>query len=191
MSTETPSSTGHKTHRNDERTVRCPVDQQTEHECAEEPLARGVYLHVLNSSGGGHGPKGEVPAGLNFDDLETIGTREVSMDYPEHRETDSTSRLCPECGVPFEGKHGVRIHLGRMAGKQNHPENPHDLYDVDDYPIAEVDEDGNITNVVRKGIGITRDRDADTEDIDSILSQLDDDGLEEVRERAAAMLSAD
>jgi len=79
-------------HPNDERTVRCPVDG-----CDAEKLARGIHLHVRQSSGDGHGPQGEVPDSINFENLDTVGEQTVEMDYPEERNNEKEARLCPYC----------------------------------------------------------------------------------------------
>ena len=124
---------------NDERTVRCPVEG-----CNAEKLARGIHLHVRQSSGDGHGPQGETPDHINLDDLETVGEQRVKMDYPEERETDTTARLCPYCSQTFAGAQGLMIHLGQMAGRENHPSDPKDLHKPSDFPRVEVDADGNV-----------------------------------------------
>jgi hypothetical protein len=130
-------------HRNDERTVRCPVEG-----CDATPLARGVNLHILRSSGEGHGPNGEVPDHISTEDLETVGNREVEMDYPAERDTEGTARLCPYCTQPFAGKNGVLIHLGAVAGRLNHPEDAAEKHAETDFPKVNVDEQGNITSVL-------------------------------------------
>jgi hypothetical protein len=130
-------------HKNDERTVRCPVEG-----CDATPLARGINLHVMKSSGDGHGPRGEVPEHLDFENLETVGTDVVEMDYPEERDTENVARLCPYCSRPWKGKNGVLIHLGQVAGRKNHPKNAAERHSEDDFPRVEVDEQGNITSVV-------------------------------------------
>jgi len=129
-------------HRNDERTVRCPVDG-----CDATPLARGINLHLMRSSGDGHGPQGDVPDHISTEQLETVGEREVEMDYPEERETEEVVRLCPYCFTPFQGTNGVLIHLGSVAGRKNHPENAAESHSEDDFPRVEVDRQGNVTNV--------------------------------------------
>jgi hypothetical protein len=128
---------------NDERTVRCPVEG-----CDSTPLARGVNLHVNRSSGGGHGPSGEVPDHISFDNLETVGAREVEMDYPEERNNEKHARLCPYCNQTFEGGEGIMIHLGQTAGRKNHPENPKDRPEPSDFPRVEVDDEGNVRQAV-------------------------------------------
>jgi len=129
-------------HRNDERTVRCPVEG-----CDAEPPARGIDLHIRRSSGDGHGPQGEIPDHIDLDNLEAVGEREVQMDYPEERETEDIYRLCPYCSMPYSGENGVLIHLGQMAGRKNHPENAADQHAAGDFPRVEVDEFENITEV--------------------------------------------
>jgi hypothetical protein len=130
-------------HRNDERTVHCPVEG-----CDATPLARGCHLHVRQSSGDGHGPQGEVPDGVNLDDLETVGEREVEMDYPEKRDTENHARLCPYCSQTFAGVQGLMIHLGQTAGRKNHPANPKDRHEPQDFPRVEVDADGNVERTI-------------------------------------------
>jgi len=129
--------------KNDERTVRCPVE-----DCDSTPLARGINLHLMRSSGDGHGPQGDVPDHLNLDDLETVGEREVEMDYPEERDTENHARLCPYCNQTFEGGEGIMIHLGQTAGRKNHPEDPSALHEPSDFPRVEVDAEGNVLTAV-------------------------------------------
>jgi len=127
---------------NEERTVRCPVEG-----CNAEKLARGMHLHVRQSSGDGHGPHGDVPDHIDFENLETVGEQKVEMDYPEERETEHVARLCPYCSNPFKGKNGVLIHLGQVAGRKNHPEDASERHTEEDFPRVEIDEQGNITSV--------------------------------------------
>lgn len=132
-----------KKHSNDERTAKCPVDG-----CDYEGLARSMHLHVLQTSGDDHGPHRDIPDHLSFDDLETVGTQRVEMNYPESREVDRTARQCPVCKQVFNGKHAVMIHIGQMEGKENHPEDMGDEIDPEELPVVELDEDRNIVNVV-------------------------------------------
>ena len=132
-----------KPHRNDERVVRCPVDG-----CDAEVLARGINLHILRSRGNGHGPQGEVPDCISLDHLETVGAREVELNYPEERRVESVARLCPYCGKPFKGKHGVLIHLGQIKGRKNHPHNASEIHQPEDFPVVELDENNNVIAVV-------------------------------------------
>ena len=130
-------------HTNDERTVRCPVEG-----CDATPLARGINLHLRRSSGGGHGPRGEVPDHISTDNLETVGAESVEMDYPEERDTENRARLCPYCNQTFAGEQGIMIHLGQTAGRKNHPANPKDRHEPSDFPRVEVDAKGTIQRVV-------------------------------------------
>jgi hypothetical protein len=129
-------------HKNDERTVRCPVEG-----CEATPLARGINLHIMRSSGDGHGPQGEVPDSLSLENLETVGEREVEMDYPDERDNEKHARLCPYCNQTFTGISGLMIHLGQTAGRKNHPANPKDRHEPSDFPRVEVDAEGNIQQV--------------------------------------------
>lgn len=129
-------------HSNDERTVRCPVEG-----CDATPLARGINLHINRSSGDGHGPNGEVPAHISLDNLETVGEREVEMDYPEERDNEKHARLCPYCNQTFTGVQGLMIHLGQTAGRKNHPANPKDRHEPEDFPRVKVDAEGNVQQV--------------------------------------------
>lgn len=178
-----------KTHLNDERTVHCPVDG-----CDETPLARGVHLHVMRSVGDGHGPQGEVPPHVDLSDLETAGTRAVSMDYPEHRQTEQVARLCPFCRQPFRGKQGVQIHLGQVSGRNDHPEDARERHDPEEYPIAHLDEHGNVVQVIKGETMLppTADREDAPVDRDALLDALnesgylDDDEVDEVKEKLLA-----
>jgi len=130
-------------HSNDERTVVCPVEG-----CDATPLARGVYLHVRRSGSEGHGPQGEIPDDISLDDLETAGVREVEMDYPEERDHENQARLCPYCSQTFSGLSGLMIHLSQTAGRKNHPTDPKERHEPGDFPRVNVDENGNIEQVV-------------------------------------------
>jgi len=180
-----------KKHLNDEREVHCPVEG-----CDETPLARGVHLHVIRSVGDGHGEQGEVPHGVDLDDLEPSGTREVQMEYPEHRETEKVMRLCPYCGLPFHGKHGVLIHLGQTAGRKNHPEELPENFDPDSLTIVQVDEHDNIVEVVEEGVElptVERRQQSDQDEklperVIEYLAQLREEGRDDEADRAEEML---
>lgn len=175
---------------NKERVVRCPVDG-----CDYEGVSRGMHLHVLQSAGNGHGPNRDIPEHLNFDELEVVGERDVEMDYPEEREVENTARLCPFCGHAFKGYQGVKIHLGQKQGKGVHPESAVEDTSVEDCPVAEVDEDMNVINVVEENslMPSTKRRieGADTIPIETVqeyIQELEDDGLAEQAERARSTL---
>ncbi|WP_080508486.1 hypothetical protein [Haloparvum sedimenti] len=147
--------------RNAERVVKCPVEG-----CDAEKLARGMYLHVLRSVGDGHGEQGEIPDEVSLDDLEEVGTREVEVNYPAEREVESVARLCPYCGVPFRGKHGVLIHLGQVAGRKNHPPNASKVHEPEDFPVVELDDNENIVGVVSSRPAESPDSDVDEQEAD-------------------------
>lgn len=153
--------TDRERHRNDERTVKCPVGG-----CDAEVLARGINLHVRRSSGNGHGPQGEVPKDISFDDLETVGSELVEMDYPEERDTEQVARLCPYCGTPFTGKQGVKIHLGQVAGRKNHPEDAADRHEPEDFPRVAVDSRENVVEVLDERSAPSSDSSTDGERIE-------------------------
>lgn len=195
----TPESEGRRQkHKNDEKTVKCPVEG-----CEEETLSRGLHLHVLRSSGNGHGPQNDMPENLDLDKAEVVGTREVEMNYPEERESEQVARLCPYCERPFRGKHGVMIHLGQTAGRKNHPENPKDLHEPDDFSIVHVDEDDNVVEMVDEDTTMPsteqrREAEAD-QDVGSLepdkvrayIEDLREQGLDEEADRAEKMLLDD
>jgi|GEM_PF-1133382 len=135
--------TDRETHENEERTVICPVEG-----CDAEKLARGMHLHILHSNGNGHGPKGEIPDHIDRDDLETVGTETVEMEYPTERDTEQEARLCPYCGEAFTGKQGVLIHLGQVAGRKNHPDDAAERHEPEDFPRVGVDEDENVVRLI-------------------------------------------
>jgi len=163
-------------HSNEERTVRCPVEG-----CDYEGLARSLHLHVRQSSGDGHGPHGDIPEQIDLSSAETVGTQRVEMDYPENRNVENVARQCPFCGMVFNGKHGVMIHIGQTEGKKNHPDDATDQVDADDLPIVELDEDENIVNVVEGDAKMPstkrREEKEDEEDrIKRYISRLRDEG---------------
>jgi hypothetical protein len=127
--------------------VKCPVEG-----CTAEVLARGVHLHVRQTSGDGHGPHGEVPDHITFDNLETVGTGTVEMEYPEQRETEQVGRLCPYCFSVFSGKQGVRIHLGQVAGRKNHPLDANERHSPEDFPRVAVDRMDNVVDVLSESV---------------------------------------
>lgn len=185
-----------KSHTNEERTVRCPVDG-----CEEETLARGLHLHILRSDGNGHGPQNDIPDGIDLDDAETVGRKQVEMDYPEHRNPEDVARLCPYCERPFRGKHGVMIHLGQMQGRKNHPENPTEKHDPDDFAIVEVDDKENVTKMVeepetmpstdRRREAAAAGKGVDEEQVRKHIESLREEGLDEQADRAEEMLLPD
>ena len=156
-------------HRNKERTVQCPIE-----ECSAEPLARGIHLHVRRSDGGGHGPCGEVPEGVDFNDLETVGERDVAMAYPEERDKETSPRLCPYCLKPFNGTKGVLIHLGQVAGQNMHPEDGSESVDARIFPAVRTDDLGQVTGVINEGGSGSNIRDEEVELLRRLFFQIAD-----------------
>lgn len=191
-----PNQGRRKKHKNQERTVKCPVEG-----CGKEVLSRGLHLHVSRSSGNGHGEQGEVPEDIDLDKAETVGSREVEMEYPEERDSEQVARLCPYCERPYRGKHGVMIHLGQVAGRKNHPEDAPERHEPDDFAIVHVDENENVVEVVEEPTTMPsteRRQEAeangdslDPNDVREYIEGLREQGLEEEAERAEKMLLSD
>ncbi|CQR49832.1 hypothetical protein [Haloferax massiliensis] len=178
-------------HRNAEKVVKCPVDG-----CEAEKLSRGMHLHVLRSAGNGHGPQGEVPEHLDFENLEEVGTREVEVNYPEERKTESVARLCPYCGKPFKGKNGVLIHLGQVEGRKNHPANASEVHEPGDFPVVELDEVENVVAVVEGRIPSSAgnwpyEESVPVERVYRLIAELLAEGHPETAARARSLLLTD
>lgn len=131
-------------HTNKEDVVKCPIEG-----CTHDGLSRGIHLHVMQSSGNGHGPHGDIPEHLDFGSLETVGEKNVEMKYPDEQETSETVRLCPFCGRAFQGYRGLKIHLGQKVGHGVHPVDAKDVAKTD-APIAHVDDDMNVIEIVEE-----------------------------------------
>lgn len=157
----------------------------------------------MRSSGDGHGSQNELPPNLNLDKAEEVESREVEMDYPKERESEQVARLCPYCERPYRGKHGVVIHLGQTAGRENHPENPKELHEPDDFAIVHVDENENVVEKVEEETSMPstkrrQEREAgdgpdslEPEKVKEYIEDLREQGLEEEAERAEKMLLRD
>jgi hypothetical protein len=177
-----------------EPTVKCPVE-----DCGAEKLKRGIHLHVRQSKGSGHGPQGEVPSTINLDDLETSGSQEVSMDYPETRQTEQVGRRCPFCKEVFRGKQGVMIHLGRVAGDGSHPQNPKEEIDAEKLTIVHLDEDGNVVEEVDEPTTLPstrRRRESERENtleakVQTVIEEFRHEGKDEVADRLEEILTDD
>ena len=190
-------STGKKNkHKNKERTVKCPVEG-----CEEEVLARGLHLHIIKKDGDGHGTQDEKPPDIDLDDAETVGEREVEMEYPEERESEQVARLCPYCKQPFNGKEGLMIHLGATTDRNIHPENATEIHDPEDFPIVHIDEDDNVVEVVEEGATMPstdkrREKEANGEpfgpdDVREQIESLREQGLEDQAEQLERALLRD
>lgn len=177
-------------HTNNEKTVRCPA-------CDDELLARGLHLHVLRSSDKKHGVQGEIPDDVDLDNAESAGEESVTMDYPTTRDVEQVARLCPYCRQTFSGKSGLMIHLGQMAGRKNHPSNPKDKHNAEDFRIVSVDEDGNVLEVIEEGTQMpsterrqqsSDDGDSSKVDILKYINELRKQGKTEEANKAEEML---
>lgn len=175
---------------NKETVVKCPIDG-----CDHEGLSRGMHLHIRQSSGGGHGEHGDVPEHLDLSDLKVVGEEKVEMNYPEHRDVENVARLCPFCHRPFNGYQGVMIHLGQISGKEDHPKDAKDNVEKDDLPIASVDENRNVVEIIEGGdsniMPSTESRRTGSishADVQEFLSWLEDNDSKESAEKGREML---
>ena len=130
----------------EEVTVRCPVEG-----CESVHLRRSLHLHVNRKGGEGHGAPGEIPNHLDLKNAEVVGTKEVTVDYPDERKREKIERQCPFCGIPFRGKQGLEIHFGQVVGRKNHPDKREDFPDAEECPIVKVDQHKNIIEVIEEG----------------------------------------
>jgi len=175
-----------------EPTVKCPVDG-----CDAEKLSRGIYLHVRQSKGGGHGPQGKVPDDLDLDGLETVGSRKVAMDYPARRETEETGRICPYCERTFRGTRGVMIHLGKRAGDGQHPKKPQEEIDAENLTTGPIDENQKTATLIQEqsiAPPSRRGREPDKVDsleekIQTVIEEFRHEGKDEVANRLEDILT--
>jgi hypothetical protein len=110
-------------------------------------------MHIFQTDGKGHGPRKSVPEGLLDEPPQEVGETAKNIDYPESVSLGDEMRLDTYTGQVFKGKRGMMIHLGQKAGQDNIPKNVTNMHDGDDFPIVEVDDDGNITKLLREGRG--------------------------------------
>lgn len=136
---------------NEKETVDCPVEN-----CSQKPLARGLFMHIYQTDdppGEGHWPRYEVPPDLNVDEVKMTSKREAEADYPEIQDIDEIYYLDTYTGKAYRGKRGLMIHLGQRAGKDNIPDDVTDRHEADEFPIVDVDDNGNITEVIKPAEG--------------------------------------
>ena len=137
-----------------EAILKCPY-------CGEEKKSRGLFAHIMNSDGNGHGPYREVPDNFEQSEAEVVGYESVNTKNPvSGSESGKELILCKICGNTAKGLHGHHIHLRKMAGKKNHPENPEDIGD-NQYRAIPTDENWN-------PVGPSSDRELD-EDYQDVL----------------------
>ena len=132
---------------NEENKVECPIDG-----CDATTAARGLHMHVYHTDdpeGEGHYPRYEVPPDFEAKKAEVIGEETVEYEYPDHVDIEDTEYLDTYTGKAYQGKRGLMIHLGQMAGKHNIPSNIKDKHEAEDFPIVKTDSDGNVEEVVR------------------------------------------
>lgn len=159
---------------NNEPVVECPVPG-----CDKEPLKRGLFMHIFQSDdpeGEGHRPRYKLPPDIDPEELKVTGDREVEMDYPDEVDLDDTHYLDTYTGKAYEGKRGLMIHLGQMAGKDNIPKDITERHSGDDFPIVKIDNDGNITDVLRDAAD-------DVPPIEPYLPWYDDDDIGYLRKK--------
>jgi hypothetical protein len=166
-----------RAHTNTEDIRQCP-------HCDKEVVARGLYAHVYNSDDAVHGPRDSVPEGFDVSDAEVVGSREITVRNPTEYSVDHRRVVCDYCDKTYRGAMGMKIHLGRKAGKDDaHPADAadRDPESFDSYPATD---DG----------AIVVDTDAEAEALDAVDADVlvaEGDGsaevlLDEAREAADA-----
>lgn len=133
--------------KNEEETAVCPVEG-----CDKEALKRGMFMHIFQTDdpeGERHHPRYEMPPGINVADVKVSGSEEVEMNYPTEQEIGDVYYLDTYTGKAYKGKRGLMVHLGQKAGSDNIPEDVTERHDAEDFPIVDIDEDGNVTEVIR------------------------------------------
>jgi len=136
---------------NKEEQVSCPVEG-----CNEEPMKRGLYMHIYQTNdpkSKGHYPRGELPPDIDEEKIKVTGKSDVELDYPETQDLETVHYLDTYTGKAYEGKRGLMIHLGQKAGQDNIPEDVTKRHRPEDFPIVEIDDDGNITEVIKYPTG--------------------------------------
>lgn len=136
---------------NKEEKVVCPVDS-----CSQEAMKRGLFMHIYqtdDAKGQGHYPRGEIPPNINREKIKVTGKSEIELDYPETQELETVHYLDTYTGKAYEGKRGLMIHLGQKAGQDNIPKDVTKRHRPDDFPIVDIDDDGNITEVIKHPTG--------------------------------------
>lgn len=107
-------------------------------------------MHIFQTDdpdGAGHYPRYDIPPYLVEEDLKVVDQEEVTIDYPDEQNLEEVWYLDTYTGKAYKGKRGLMVHLGQMAGQDNIPEDITDRHDADDFPIVDIDDDGNVTEV--------------------------------------------
>jgi hypothetical protein len=137
--------------KNIENEVRCPVSG-----CRKPVAKRGLFMHIFQTDDPekeGHYPRGTVPPDVDVNDVAVTGDRQITMDYPEEQDLEEFHYLDTYTGKAYKGKRGLMIHLGQMAGQDNIPDDVTERHDPDDFPVVDIDEDGNIIDVLKGSSG--------------------------------------
>jgi hypothetical protein len=132
---------------NEENKVRCPVEG-----CDKEVLARGLFMHIFQTDdpeGEGHYPRYQVPPDIDQEKIKITGKEEVEMDYPDEQSLDEAYYLDTYTGKAYKGKRGLMVHLGQKAGRDNIPSDVTKRHSAEDFPLVKIDDDGNVTEVIR------------------------------------------
>jgi hypothetical protein len=87
--------------------------------CGEEVVSRGLYLHVRNTEGGGHGEAGTVPKTFDPDEIEV--TRYAPSGDNEGKFEGKAIR-CKHCSQVFSDFTDAVLHLKQAEGSGDHPE---------------------------------------------------------------------
>jgi len=151
---------------------------------------------VRQSTGENHGPQGEIPDNISFDDLKTVGSQAVSIDYPDKQEIEPFGRQCPYCEEIFRGRRGVMIHLGLTEGRGTHPDNAKEDVDFDDLRVVRIDENENVIEEVDQSAVLPttrrrreREREASIEEkVRGVIKEFRQEGKDEAADRLEMIL---
>lgn len=94
--------------------------------CGEEVKSRGLFAHVMNSSGDGHGKYRQVPDDFSHSESPIIGYEDITTEHSTVTGPESGKEVvfCKICNQPQKGVRGYHIHVSKQAGKNGHPEDP-------------------------------------------------------------------
>ena len=77
-----------------------------------------MHIYQTNDPEGvGHYPRGQLPSDIDEEKIKVTGKSDVELDYPETQDLETVHYLDTYTGKAYEGKRGLMIHLGQMAGK--------------------------------------------------------------------------
>lgn len=118
--------------------------------CNEPKDSQGLYMHVRNTSGDGHGEYGSVPEGFEVRDAELVtedqDTVEVEELQQDAEQAPNTLFVCDYCGQDKKGERGLAIHLSKSAGDEMHPEGA----SINDGNFATVPADENYNPLIEE-----------------------------------------